>query len=575
MKKIKLLDDTLNPYDYLCHHIVPDSPSWSRSEENPDVVVGIASNGISASIIFSTGSYENTTDYIAYTLFGETTPVQYGYTIPEVQVIAADGSTVYVLDNYVGDNNPENAIVEVNGLRLLGTAYTIDSNTDEITFVSAPTSGDTIAVTTFNNTDRQYLNTQSGITGITVANIVDVNNTITPTSAITNCTASNGTTEVITCVSTTGFVPGQTIQFKGATSFGGIAINGTVYYVRAVLSPTTFTIQDENGTIVDLSTGTGLIIAYVGGQSAVRVTTGTAHNLTSGDVVRIDGTLGSIQLNNNTYYVHVINSTQVDLYIDSPYNPGLSAINNPVTAVSSYISGGYIWESTAYIIQNLEVTDTTNDPILGNYLTVASTETLIVGTPVVFTGTVFGGVATNTTYYIISIVSATEFAISETRNGSEITLSTASGSMYVTQWEQDNVDRLWITVNGYRVPSSSLRVNANNEISILIVIDPSDEVIITSMMPSATPNEEVFLINVNQTGAGVVYRANTQTRTWLVEPLGHTDTVMYVNDVTRLTDVVSQTETVLICISIISVEFVDYCHGSAKKSGYQQPNQID
>jgi Glycosyltransferase family 10 (fucosyltransferase) C-term len=46
MKKIKLIDSTLIPYDYLCHHIVPDSPSWSRSEENPDVVVGIAGDGI-------------------------------------------------------------------------------------------------------------------------------------------------------------------------------------------------------------------------------------------------------------------------------------------------------------------------------------------------------------------------------------------------------------------------------------------------------------------------------------------------------------------------------------------------
>ena len=509
-----------------------------------DYAFGIASNGISASIIFSTGSYDNATDYIAYTLFGETTPQQYGYTIPEVQVIGADGSSTYALDNYVGDDNPENAIVEVNGLRLLGTAYTIDSNTDEITFVSAPTSGDTIAVTTFNNTDRQYLNTQSGITGVTVANIVDVNNTITPTAAITNCTASNGTTDVITCVSTTGFVAGQTIQFKGATSFGNIAIDGTVYYVRAVLSPTTFTIQNESGTIIDLTTGTGLVIAYVGGQSAVRVTTGIAHNLTSGDVVRIDGTLGSVQLNNNTYYVHVINSTQVDLYIDTPYNPGLSAINNPVTAISSYVSGGYIWESTAYIIQNLEVTDTTNDPILGNYLTVASTETLIIGTPIVFTGTVFGGVLANTTYYVKSIVSVTEFSITATRDGSEVVLSTVSGSMYVTQWEQTNVDRLWITVNGYRVPSTSLRVNANNEISILIAIVPADQVIITSMMPSATPNEEVFLINVNQIGTNVAYRANTQTRTWLVEPLSNTDTVMYVNDVTRLTDVVTQNEVV-------------------------------
>jgi hypothetical protein len=116
--------------------------------------------------------------------------------------------------------------------------------------------------------------------------------------------------------------------------------------------------------------------------------------------------------------------------------------------------------------------------------------------------------------------------------------------MFVTQWEQDNVDRLWVTVNGYRVPSSALKLNANNEISILTVISALDEVTITSMMPSATPNEEVFLINVNQSGAGVAYRANTQTRTWLTEPLSNTDTVMYVDDVTRLTDVVTQSETV-------------------------------
>jgi photosystem II stability/assembly factor-like uncharacterized protein len=511
-----------------------------------DYAFGIADNGISASIIFSTGDYDDNVDYISYTLFGETTPTQYGYTIPEVQVISATGATgPFSLDNFVGDNNPDNAIVEVNGLRLLNTtAYTIDSNNNEITFVSAPTLGSTIAVTTFNNTDRQYLNTQYNITGVTVANIVDVNNTITPVAAITNCTASNGTTEVITCVSTTGFVPGQTIQFKGATSFGDIAIDGTVYYVRAVLSSTTFTIQNESGTIINLSTGTGLVIAYVGGQSAVRVTTGIAHGLTSGDVVRIDGTLGSVQLNNNTYYVHVINSTQVDLYIDTPYNPGLSAINNPVTAISSYVSGGYIWESTAYIIQNLEVTDTTNDPVLGNYLTVASTETLIIGTPIVFTGAVFGGVSANTTYYVKSIVSVTEFSITATRDGSEVILSTVSGSMYVTQWEQDNVDRLWVTVNGYRVPSTRLRLNANNEVSILASITTLDSVTITSMMPSATPNEEVFLINVNQIGTNVAYRANTQTRTWLVEPLSNTDTVMYVDDVTRLTDLVTQNEIV-------------------------------
>ena len=46
MKKIKLLDDTLNPYDYLSHHVVPSEPVWKRDMESPDVVVGIANNGM-------------------------------------------------------------------------------------------------------------------------------------------------------------------------------------------------------------------------------------------------------------------------------------------------------------------------------------------------------------------------------------------------------------------------------------------------------------------------------------------------------------------------------------------------
>lgn len=45
-KKIKLIDSTLCPYDYLCHHIKPEIPSWYRDIENPDVVVGIAGDGI-------------------------------------------------------------------------------------------------------------------------------------------------------------------------------------------------------------------------------------------------------------------------------------------------------------------------------------------------------------------------------------------------------------------------------------------------------------------------------------------------------------------------------------------------
>lgn len=44
--KIKLLDNELVPYDYLCHFITPETPAWTRHEESPDVVVGISRYGM-------------------------------------------------------------------------------------------------------------------------------------------------------------------------------------------------------------------------------------------------------------------------------------------------------------------------------------------------------------------------------------------------------------------------------------------------------------------------------------------------------------------------------------------------
>jgi hypothetical protein len=205
------------------------------------------------------------------------------------------------------------------------------------------------------------------------------------------------------------------------------------------------------------------MISYVGGQPAVRVTTGSPHGLASptasDELIRIDGTLGSIQLNNNTYYVHVINDTQIDLY-NTPYLSAIGDVNDPVTSISSYTSGGYLWIDETFVVNSV--------------------------------------------------------------------------------WEQDNVDRLWVTVNGYRVPSSSLYLNANNNLSILVSIISTDEITITSMISSATPNQLVYLQNVNKNGTGSVYRANTDTRTWLVEPLYYINDTIYVSDVTRITDTLVQ-----------------------------------
>jgi hypothetical protein len=97
---------------------------------------------------------------------GETLPIQYGYTLPPIETFAGDGSAAsFNLTGYLGGSNPTNAIVEVNGVRQNDSAYTINPIDNTILFYSPPTNDSTVAVTTYNLTERQYLNTQYNITG--------------------------------------------------------------------------------------------------------------------------------------------------------------------------------------------------------------------------------------------------------------------------------------------------------------------------------------------------------------------------------------------------------------------------
>jgi len=61
------------------------------------------------------------------------------------------------------------------------------------------------------------------------------------------------------------------------------------------------------------------------------------------------------------------------------------------------------------------------------------------------------------------------------------------------------------------------------------------------MIPTATPSEEIYMNFVNQTGEATVYRANTGTRTWLTQPLSLESDLIYVQDVTSVTNNVIQT----------------------------------
>ena len=673
-----------------------------------DYAITIADQGITAKLVFS-NQYNQNDDFVVLSIFGETAPAQYGYTVPEVEVFNLTSTgTEFTLTNYVSGDNPDNAIVEYDGKRLVNNAdYTIDPGSNTLNLTFTPIVGKTLAVTSYNLTDRQYLITTFGgtfsgsqtvsITGIssthsvgsydenspntytydedtpdivpfdmvlnyltlpgtedtsvlnvndairftaptiggivpgqvyyiieipnssdfaisetlggeaftltndtgsmlgitnppTVANITAINNTISAPTASTNVNTTTAP-NTITGISTTGFQVDQPITFKDSTGtgFGDISADGTVYYVSYVdVNGTDFEVSETiGGASITVTTDTGSMVAYVGGNPAVTITTGIPHNLNENDIVRIDGVTGSTELDNNIYYAKVITTTQIGLYY-SAYDPIISAENEPVTQVSSYTGGGFVWLDKTFTLVTTTVSETTTGT---NFITSESTSNLVLETPIIFTGNTFGGIQstviggnfivgstyriieTGTTdwtsigslsndpgtkfvatgigsgtgtataiYYVHSIDSDTEFTISAAQYGDIFNLTNGTGLVNATQWEQDNVDRLWVTVNGYRIPSSALYLNPQNNLSILTIIQPGDVVLITSMIPSATPNQSTYVQTVNKTGIQTIFRANSLTRTWLNYGLQNVDDVIYLEDVSRVTETIIQNE---------------------------------
>jgi hypothetical protein len=530
-----------------------------------DYSIGTTPNNINASIIFA-AQYDDSVDYLVYSLFTETYPEQYGYTIPEVQTFTGNGvTTVFSLNNYSAADNTTNAIVEVNGLRRLPSTYTINGSTETITFTSPPSGN--ISVTTYNDTSRQYLNTWSMSISGNVANITNVDNTLKPYLATTFTTTTTSVGNVITCLSTSGFVLGQTVQFKspdGITTVGNLDVDGNIYFISNIINSTDFTIctaQADVGNVsleFDPGNGSGgTLPTYVGGQETTRVTTGIPHGLSTNDIARIDGVSGSTQLNDRAFYVHKISDTVVDLYEYFPefplfdYDPINGATNYPVTDVSTYIPvTGYIWENDTFLLYDTTATAVVN--LSGtNVIQASGTSLLIDNTPVYFmeqnkpigSATSIPNIIAGQKYYLKSVV-PNHFSVSETYDGPAISLSLISGlSIKVKQWLQTDADRLWITINGKRVPSSKIRVGAGNQISILSTITNTDQLIITAMIPTATPDENVYIQLVDTEGEGSVYRANTQTRTWLTQDLFELQDDVYVDNADRVTRTIIQTDT--------------------------------
>lgn len=195
----------------------------TRLEYGVDYNVDLSENNLLA-IIFEE-IYDPEVDFISYAILQDSTTItdlndsatgdHFGYSIPETQFfVYSSGAKTFTLTNYVGGDNIANAIVEKNGYRLNGTEWSIASSI--LTVTASLASGDTIAATTFNNTKRQYLNTDTTTSFVSV-----------PISYVDNTSYNNVT---IVFSSNPGFVTGDYAILDG---FSSTRLNNLQVYLQA------------------------------------------------------------------------------------------------------------------------------------------------------------------------------------------------------------------------------------------------------------------------------------------------------------------------------------------------------
>jgi len=113
---------------------------------------------------------------------------------------------------------------------------------------------------------------------------------------------------------------------------GDLDVNGSQTSITSselIVSDKTLTLNNQSNTLYD--------IVGITQANPAQVELSDAHSFTDGSEVIITNVLGMVELNNNTYYVNVVDPTTVELFADF-------ALTTPVdtSGFIAYISDGNI-----------------------------------------------------------------------------------------------------------------------------------------------------------------------------------------------------------------------------------------
>ena len=232
-------------------------------------------------------------------------------------------------------------------------------------------------------------------------------------------------------------VAGQQLTVSG--TFGGTgSITGyahpTTYYIISTDGSTTFQLSTTaGGSNITTTAGTPTGLTYKINNGYLTTTGNTTQLYTDLPIVFTGVTMEANVTVGTTYYVrNVVSSTTfsvssslggANVNLAGNASPTSSMYGNPVSY--TYVCTD-TYDATTY---SKTVTNTT---VTTNVITLSNTTGLTLNAPIVFSGTVFGGITAGVVYYIKSIPGGTTITVSRSRtNGvadSVVVLTTASGS---------------------------------------------------------------------------------------------------------------------------------------------------
>lgn len=188
----------------------------------------VSSTSDNNSLVTFNTPLDPTSDYVSVVMIGNVIPVNWAYSVPQTQAFYTQitiPANRFNLSNYLGGDNVNNAIVEYNRNILRPDEYTIDVENQQLlllNIIAEP--GNIVAITTYNETAQQFLETQE-ITGVSCARVVNVWNT-TPATLYIDRSAG---------ASTMGFADGDLVRidvWDSPNAMMAPGLTGKTYYIK-------------------------------------------------------------------------------------------------------------------------------------------------------------------------------------------------------------------------------------------------------------------------------------------------------------------------------------------------------